>query len=203
MIRLLKEKQYPHVLDYGCGKFAIEFATHACDIIDYSDFYFHKGLSFFVSSDLSIFQDSQFDFVFSSHIAEHIADPANFCKELMRIGKSGYIEVPSPLFDNLVVGNRAAHLWWVEFCDDTGKIIFSPPLNIMNECIPIKENNILYRYFRNSIVTELYWEGSFEFEVRNNFIHHYSPGYELGQTAELLTHIGLKFFHRRKFYWPW
>lgn len=174
--RLLREKQYRRVLDYGCGKVAIEYATHACDIIDHSGLYLNKGISFFVSSDLSIFQDSQFDFVFTSHIAEHVEDPESFCKELMRIGKSGYIEVPTPLFDNLIYGNRDAYKWWIEFCDDTGKLIFSPQMNVLNECISAKDNTMLYRYFRGSIVTELYWEGSFEFEVRKSFMHHYSPG---------------------------
>lgn len=174
--RLLEERKYPAVLDYGCGQAAVEFATHACDIVDHSSFYANKGIAFSVSSDLSSFHDSQFDFIFTSHIAEHIDNPEDFCRELMRVGKAGYIEVPSPLFDNLIYGNRNAHKWWVEFSDDTGKLIFSPQMNILNECISPRENNMFYRYFRRSIVTELYWEDSFEFEVRKNFIPHYSPG---------------------------
>ena len=173
---LLKEKQYRSVLDYGCGQAATQYATHACDIVDHSAFYAGRGVGFSVSGDLSIFRDSQFDFVFTSHIAEHVPDPAVFCRELMRIGRSGYIEIPSPLFDNLVYGNRAAHKWWVEFCDDTGRLIFSPQMNVVDECISARDNGMLYRFFRGSIVTELYWEASFEFEVRDRFIHHYSPG---------------------------
>lgn len=176
MSRLLQEKRYNKVLDYGCGKVAIKYATHACDIQDLSEHYRLKGISFFISGDLSIFSDWQFEFVFASHIAEHIEDPTCFCRELMRIGKSGFIEVPTPLFDNLIYGNRAAHKWWVEFCDDTGKLIFSPQMNIVNECISPKDNTMLYKYFRKSIVTELYWEEGFEFEVRGNFIPHYTPG---------------------------
>jgi SAM-dependent methyltransferase len=173
--RLLEGKKFSSVLDYGCGKSAFEYATHACDIMDHSNFYADKKISFLVSNNFSPFHNSQFDFVFTSHIAEHVDDPEEFCKELMRVGKAGYIEVPSPLFDNLVYGNRDAHKWWVEFCDDKGKLIFSPQVNILNECISPKDNTLLYKYFRGSIVTELYWEGSFEFEVRKKFTYHFSP----------------------------
>jgi SAM-dependent methyltransferase len=173
--RLLEERKYTSVLDYGCSKAAFEYATHACDIVDYSSFYANKGISFLVSDNLLPFHDSQFDFIFASHIAEHVNDPEEFCKQLMRVGRAGYIEVPSPLFDNLVYGNRNAHKWWVEFCDDTGRLIFSPRMNIINESISPKDNTQLYKYFRGSIVTELYWEGSFEIEVRDRFIPHYSP----------------------------
>jgi hypothetical protein len=41
------------------------------------------------------FRNKVFDFIIASHIAEHIVNPKNFCEELMRIGKSGYIETPS------------------------------------------------------------------------------------------------------------
>jgi ubiquinone/menaquinone biosynthesis C-methylase UbiE len=175
----LKENKYSTILDYGCSKAAFELATHACDIVDYSDFYRNKGIYFLVTDNLLPYHDSQFDFIFTSHILEHIDDPEDFCRHMIRVSNAGYIEVPSPLFDNMVYGNRIAHKWWVEFCDDTGKLIFSPRMNIINECITPKDNTQLYKYFRSSIVTELYWEKSFEIEVRDNFVPHFSPGDEL------------------------
>jgi hypothetical protein len=39
--------------------------------------------------------DKQFDFVVCSHLLEDIRDPIWACSELQRIGKAGYIEVPS------------------------------------------------------------------------------------------------------------
>jgi hypothetical protein len=41
------------------------------------------------------FADKQFDFVICSHTLEDIRDPLWVCAELMRVGKRGYIEVPS------------------------------------------------------------------------------------------------------------
>jgi hypothetical protein len=40
-------------------------------------------------------RDKQFDYVVCSHLLEDIRDPLWVCSELQRIGKAGYIEVPS------------------------------------------------------------------------------------------------------------
>jgi hypothetical protein len=41
------------------------------------------------------FSDGQFDFVICSHTLEDIRDPVWVCSELQRVGRAGYIEVPS------------------------------------------------------------------------------------------------------------
>jgi SAM-dependent methyltransferase len=43
------------------------------------------------------FEDDSFDFVICSHTLEDVRDPIWVCQELARIGKAGYIEVPSRL----------------------------------------------------------------------------------------------------------
>lgn len=40
------------------------------------------------------FKDKAFDFVICSNVLEDVRDPIAVCKELSRVGKSGYIEVP-------------------------------------------------------------------------------------------------------------
>jgi ubiquinone/menaquinone biosynthesis C-methylase UbiE len=40
------------------------------------------------------FRDGAFDFIFCRHVLEHVADPEAACRELMRVGRSGYIECP-------------------------------------------------------------------------------------------------------------
>lgn len=57
------------------------------------------------------FANKEFDFVIASHIAEHINDPEQFCKEQMRVGKRGYIETPGP-FDEFFL-NEPFHKWIV------------------------------------------------------------------------------------------
>ena len=46
------------------------------------------------------FADKQFDFVICSHTLEDIRDPLRVCSELTRVGKAGYIEVPSRAFES-------------------------------------------------------------------------------------------------------
>lgn len=47
------------------------------------------------------FKNNTFDFVIASHVFEHTRDPENFLKELMRVSKAGYIEVPDAIMERL------------------------------------------------------------------------------------------------------
>ena len=60
------------------------------------------------------FPDQSFDFVYCSHVAEHIEDIAEFFREIQRVGKAGYIETPNYLFEQTV--GTTTHLWalWTE-----------------------------------------------------------------------------------------
>lgn len=55
------------------------------------------------------FPDDSFDFVFASHVAEHIDDLPMFLSEIQRVAPAGYIETPNYLFEQ-TVGN-VRHLW--------------------------------------------------------------------------------------------
>jgi hypothetical protein len=46
------------------------------------------------------FRDKQFDFVICSQTLEDLRDPLWVCSELMRVGKAGYVEVPSRLYES-------------------------------------------------------------------------------------------------------
>lgn len=46
------------------------------------------------------FRDKHFDFVVCSHTLEDLRDPIWVCSELQRVGKRGYIEVPSRAFES-------------------------------------------------------------------------------------------------------
>lgn len=63
---------------------------------------------------MSAFRDKEFDFVYCSHVLEHVRDPAKACAELMRIGKRGFIETPTRGKD-LWLGTAAVsnHRWAV------------------------------------------------------------------------------------------
>ncbi|HEV2339409.1 MAG TPA: class I SAM-dependent methyltransferase [Patescibacteria group bacterium] len=59
------------------------------------------------------FKDNTFNYVICSHVLEHLDNPDAFIKELMRVGKRGYIEVPSILGERLFGWDF--HLWYCEF----------------------------------------------------------------------------------------
>jgi ubiquinone/menaquinone biosynthesis C-methylase UbiE len=67
------------------------------------------------------FTDKEFDFVYCSHVLEHLDDPAKACEELMRIGKRGYIETPSKssdiMFNFTKIPNH--HRWHTQVLDQT------------------------------------------------------------------------------------
>jgi uncharacterized protein YbaR (Trm112 family)/SAM-dependent methyltransferase len=47
------------------------------------------------------FADKTFDFVICSHILEHMDNPKKFISEITRVGKRGYIEVPSAISERI------------------------------------------------------------------------------------------------------
>jgi len=58
------------------------------------------------------FPDKSFDFVFCSHVLEHVRNPAQACHELMRVGKRGFIETPRRLAE--LTAGYPSHRWLVE-----------------------------------------------------------------------------------------
>lgn len=57
------------------------------------------------------FGDHSFDFIIASHIAEHVEDPTALCRELVRVGRAGYIETPGWLGD--IILREDYHRWRV------------------------------------------------------------------------------------------
>lgn len=57
------------------------------------------------------FEDGEFDYVIASHIAEHVDDPQQLCRELSRVARAGYIETPGWFGDMLM--REDYHRWRV------------------------------------------------------------------------------------------
>ena len=114
------------------------------------------------------FKNKEFDFVIASHVVEHVNDVSYFLEELTRIGKKGYIEVPTRLEDNLVFENKKAHLWHLVFDDVKNKIIISNKIQYFEPIFSIGTIKKFNEYFRESLVIELLWDGNIEFEINNN-----------------------------------
>ena len=188
----LEEKVDMKVVDLGCGTSgSCPSANVLVDRADWSNKFPDKK---FVVHDLNNlplpFEDNEFDFSFCSHILEHVTDPVKFLSEVTRISKSGYIEVPSPLIDNLVSGNDAhdpfGHKWWCFFDDVENRLVLRPRRHIVQTTVSIPELNMLYPFFRPSFVLEVYWEGSIDLEMGNEVYFYEDKMYDL-KTASITT----------------
>ncbi len=155
------------VLDIGCGYGANKYATTICDILDLSDHY--KDKTFIKINEKKLpFKDKEFDFIIASHVAEHVEDISYFFNELARVGKKGYIEVPTKLEDNLVFENKKAHIWHLVFDDVNNKLNISKKIQYIEPILTVSTIKKFNDYFRESLIIELWWEDSIEFNIVEN-----------------------------------
>ena len=122
-------KEGDKVLDVGYGDRSFPLATHAIDPIEDDKEKFYRfyplqvleGVKYYqMFIERTTFQDKYFDFVYCSHILDYLDKPEIACKELIRIGKAGYIETPTR-FNEILFG-QPSHQWIVE--NIGGKLVF-------------------------------------------------------------------------------
>ena len=165
--KILSQNPNWKVLDIGCGYGANEYATTISDILDLSDHYRDKSFVKITEKKLP-FKDKEFDFVIASHVAEHVEDISFFLNELSRVGRKGYIEVPTKLEDNLVFENKKAHIWHLLFDDVNNQLNISKKIQYIEPVLTVSTMKKFNNYFRESLVIELYWEDSIEFNIKDN-----------------------------------
>ena len=112
------------VLDVGSGSIPFHLANHLVDITIENDNFGRAGVAFKHIDGIPIyecnlerlpFEDNEFDFVYCSHVLEHVNDPDKACSELMRVGKRGFIESPTPGKDIwLNIAKASNHRWAIE-----------------------------------------------------------------------------------------
>ena len=163
---LLKENNNWKVLDIGCGYTANTRATTIADTQDLSEFY--KDKNFIKISEKQLpFNDNEFDFVIASHVIEHVQDFEFFIKELERISKKGYIELPTRLGDNLVFENLKDHIWWFIYDDIKNILIASKKNQLIEPFFTVSLARIFNEIYRESMVIELYWENKIDYKIDN------------------------------------
>ena len=160
---LLSQKKDWKILDIGCGYSANNYATTICDVQDLSNFYKNKNFVILKNNDLP-FDDNQFDFVISSHVMEHVKYLKYFIKEIERVSKRGYIELPTKLEDNLVFENKKEHLWQMDFDDVNHKLLISKKIQFLEPVLTVSTIQKMRKYFKSSLVLELLWENKIEYE---------------------------------------
>lgn len=118
--RLYNDFEIPEgdiVLDIGSGGYPFPFATFLTD--RYIEPTGHRknllvtsGKPFFLSAIEALpFTDKTVDYVYCSHLLEHVNDPVAACAEIVRVGKRGYIETPTLAKDMLFSWAKGMHKW--------------------------------------------------------------------------------------------
>ena len=152
-------------MDIGCGYNASKFAKVICDVQDLSNHYQDKKFIRLTEKKLP-FKDKEFDFVVASHVMEHVEDVNFFIKELERVSKKGYIELPTMLEDSLVFENKKDHLWHMDFDDVELKLLISKKVQYFEPILTVSSIKRLNEIFRKSFILELYWENKIDYEVK-------------------------------------
>ena len=170
--KILENNKSWKILDIGCGYSAHKNASVVCDIQDLSNVYKEKNFVKLTSNILP-FRDKEFDFVIASHVIEHVKDVELFIKELQRVSSKGYIELPTKLEDNLVFENKKDHIWHMEFDDDKNQLIISKKTQFLEPVLTVSSAKKFLKYFRQSLVLELFWENSIEFNIVDKNLDNY------------------------------
>jgi len=164
---LLQNNSTWNILDIGCGYNANKFAKVVCDIQDLSNHYQDKEFIRLTEKKLP-FKDKEFDFVVASHVIEHVEDVDFFIKELERVSRKGYIELPTKLEDNLVFENKKDHLWHMDFDDVENKLIISKKVQYFEPVLTVSTIKKLNEIFRTSLVLELIWEDTINYIINQS-----------------------------------
>lgn len=113
------------ILDVGPGHFPLAAATHFLDLERYDECPGDIPLTIFDLNDnpRMPFHDDEFDFVYCSHVLEHLEHPKTVLDELQRVGRRGYVEVPSLLLDFMMKFGKN-HSRWACWGQKEGEIVF-------------------------------------------------------------------------------
>ncbi|UCD57361.1 MAG: methyltransferase domain-containing protein [Candidatus Hydrogenedentota bacterium] len=132
------------------------------------------------------FESGEFDVAVSRHVFEHVADPEAACKEIARVARRGYIEVPSPWSEYYY--GYPPHRWLISAED--GVLVFrrrpfirSPFLNCLR-WMEYVDADFSFRWnleYRNLITTQFPWEGEVPLRVEADSGFNYD---DPGQAAE-------------------
>jgi SAM-dependent methyltransferase len=163
------------ILDLGCS-FANYWkeANHFADIDDHQDNFSKLNLDYTkIEPNKKLpFKDKEFDYIILSHVLEHVPNLLEFKDELIRIGKSGYIELPTKLYDNVVFGSDEpllGHKWWFEFDDENKLLKDTKKVAAIEKFMSVGTSWKFQEYFEDSFLLQFYWKDNFEMVERQGF----------------------------------
>ena len=164
----LKKNNNLKILDLGCTD--VNFWPEAncfADIVDYSSEFSKKNLKFIkiLPNQKLPFKDKEFDYVILSHVLEHVQNILEFTKEVERIAKAGYIELPTKLADNLVIGcdeEDIGHKWWLEFDDVNHCLKYAKKVDVLQKFLSVGSIHKFQKFFEDSFILQLHWENTID-----------------------------------------
>jgi SAM-dependent methyltransferase len=117
------------------------------------------------------FPDKSFDFVYCSHIAEHIEDIGRFFQEIQRVGRAGYIETPNHLWEQMV--GTTTHTWalWAEgnVLHSERKWIPGAPAGVYHTMHRLVNSHPSFAFILTLLpefqMMRFWWKTDFEFEL--------------------------------------
>jgi len=167
------------VLDLGSGQDPQPRANILCDkfVADSQERACQAGVIIdrpFVVADATRtpFPNQAFDFVYCSHLLEHLDEPQRLLCELQRIGRRGYIETPSKIYEKL--WGWDFHRWFVSLdgnrlvIEAKDRVIFDEDLHrwfsTQIERKPIW-NVFMSRLLELELLTVLVWDGEIAYQI--------------------------------------
>lgn len=170
------------VLDIGGWAIPFNRANYVVDLMPYKTRGIHGSQGpdkEYFSNDTWIMQDinrtplpfkeKQIDFVVCSHTLEDITNPIFVCSEIIRVGKRGYIEVPSRTIETIMgmEGERFAgyshHCWLIDIVNDSITFRFKNHF-IHHSWKYHLPKSYVKKLKAEDHVSYLFWENNFHYE---------------------------------------
>lgn len=194
-IRQLRKRWDPsfkesRVLDIGSGHRPYPDATHLVDLYLKDDTERGRKLKrlgkYLIQANIEAlpFKDKVFEYIYASHVLEHTNDPAETCRELMRVGKAGYIETPDPFYEQGYGYPKkergwSFHRWYVWLAADRTLIFEHKTVETADQYCDCRYASFVRKIYeklsdlnklhkilpRECNYTCLDWKGKFEFRV--------------------------------------
>ena len=122
-------------------------------------------------------------------MAMDLKEIESLIKELERVSTRGYIELPTILEDNLVFENKKDHIWHMEFEHDKNELHISKKIQYLEPIVTVSSIKKFSKYFRQSLILELYWEDSIEHKIVEKDSENYEKISRLSLTRKFFSKL--------------
>ena len=133
-------------IDVGSGPFPWPRANVLVDLDDNAKVLPGRKM-FHCSADALPFMDKSVDWLFCSHLLEHVPDPVAVAREFSRVAKRGMIVTPGKFKEVLFAFDEPTHRWWIEKRGD--RLVFEPADKIITDNVrDVEFSKVMHRLLR-------------------------------------------------------